>query len=171
MAIRPLEIETLKAWQQNGQVLMVDAREHKEYLSEHIEGAVSASSPQAHIDELAKAGDTKLVFYCLKGGRSKSACEQLLKQDPSLELYTLEGGIDQWIKKGNKVMSTGKKLFPLDRQVQITVGSLLLISFFCGLYISPSFHIIPFFLGGGLLFAGLTGFCGLARVLTKMPWN
>ncbi|WP_245586965.1 YgaP-like transmembrane domain [Pelistega indica] len=27
------------------------------------------------------------------------------------------------------------------------------------------------FVGAGLLFAGITGFCGLARLLQGMPWN
>jgi hypothetical protein len=26
-------------------------------------------------------------------------------------------------------------------------------------------------MGGGLVFAGVSGFCGLARLLMKMPWN
>lgn len=31
--------------------------------------------------------------------------------------------------------------------------------------------MIPLVAGCGRLFAGLTGFCGLALLLAKMPWN
>jgi hypothetical protein len=27
------------------------------------------------------------------------------------------------------------------------------------------------FVGAGLVFAGVTGFCGMARLLALMPWN
>ncbi|TPD31055.1 DUF2892 domain-containing protein, partial [Escherichia coli] len=27
------------------------------------------------------------------------------------------------------------------------------------------------FVGAGLLIAGISGFCGMARLLDKMPWN
>jgi hypothetical protein len=40
-----------------------------------------------------------------------------------------------------------------------------------GVAVSPWFFVVPAFFGAGLTFAGLTGFCGLARVLMKMPWN
>jgi hypothetical protein len=39
------------------------------------------------------------------------------------------------------------------------------------LAVNPWFALIPLVTGCGLLFAGLTGFCGLALLLAKMPWN
>jgi hypothetical protein len=39
------------------------------------------------------------------------------------------------------------------------------------LLVNPRFALIPLIIGCGLLFAGLTGFCGLAVLLAKMPWN
>ncbi|WP_343125582.1 YgaP-like transmembrane domain [Stenotrophomonas sp. SAU14A_NAIMI4_8] len=40
-----------------------------------------------------------------------------------------------------------------------------------GATVSPWFHALSGFVGAGLLFAGVSGFCGLARVLMRMPWN
>jgi hypothetical protein len=60
---------------------------------------------------------------------------------------------------------------PLMRQVQITVGFVSAIGATLALTISPWFAVIPLLAGCGLLFAGLTGFCGLALLLAKMPWN
>ena len=32
-------------------------------------------------------------------------------------------------------------------------------------------HLLSGFVGAGLMFAGISGFCGLARLLVRMPWN
>jgi hypothetical protein len=62
-------------------------------------------------------------------------------------------------------------MLPLMRQVQITVGFVSAIGAVLALLISSWFAVIPLLAGCGLLFAGLTGFCGLALLLAKMPWN
>jgi len=36
---------------------------------------------------------------------------------------------------------------------------------------SSAFALIPLFVGGGLVYAGVTNNCGMALVLTKAPWN
>ncbi|KAE9854486.1 DUF2892 domain-containing protein, partial [Escherichia coli] len=40
-----------------------------------------------------------------------------------------------------------------------------------GYTLSGGFFLLSGFVGAGLLFAGLTGFCGMARLLKIMPWN
>nr|WP_234396003.1 DUF2892 domain-containing protein [Neisseria subflava] len=57
------------------------------------------------------------------------------------------------------------------RQVQTIAGSLILLSVLAGWLVSPWFYLIDVMVGAGLLTAGLTGFCGMARLLAKMPWN
>ena len=57
------------------------------------------------------------------------------------------------------------------RQVQIGAGGLVLIGVALGALASPGFYALSGFVGAGLLFAGVTGFCGMARVLGAMPWN
>jgi hypothetical protein len=37
--------------------------------------------------------------------------------------------------------------------------------------VHKNFALIPAFLGAGLTMAGSTGWCGLAILLSKMPWN
>lgn len=58
------------------------------------------------------------------------------------------------------------------RQVQIVAGSLVLI--FSVLSITTGnlkFAYVPAFIGAGLTFAGISGWCGLAKGLSYMPWN
>jgi len=57
------------------------------------------------------------------------------------------------------------------RQVQIVVGSLAAIGAILALAVNPWFAILPLFLGCGLLFAGISGTCGMALLLARMPWN
>jgi hypothetical protein len=40
-----------------------------------------------------------------------------------------------------------------------------------GLFAHPGFFAIPAVVGAGLSFAGITGFCGMARLLAHAPWN
>jgi Protein of unknown function (DUF2892) len=37
--------------------------------------------------------------------------------------------------------------------------------------VAPDFYALSGFVGAGLLFAGVSGFCGMARLLAVMPWN
>ena len=40
-----------------------------------------------------------------------------------------------------------------------------------GTFVSPYLYILPGFVGAGLLFAGISGWCGMAKLLAGMPWN
>jgi hypothetical protein len=57
------------------------------------------------------------------------------------------------------------------RQVQITVGIVSVAGAALAMGVNVWFAIIPLVTGCGLLFAGLTGTCGLALLLVRMPWN
>jgi len=59
----------------------------------------------------------------------------------------------------------------LQRQVQIGAGGLAFLGTLLGLTVSPWFLGVPLFVGSGLLLAGLTGFCGMALLLQRAPWN
>jgi len=95
----------------------------------------------------------------------------LLAEDPSLDIYNLEGGIEAWNAAGLTVASSGKAFLPLDRQVQLTIGLLLIAGSVLGTLFSPAWFFLTGLIGVGLTVAGLTGFCGLALVMAKMPWN
>ena len=111
------------------------------------------------------------MLHCKAGKRGGSACEKLIAEDSSLELYNLDGGIEAWEKAGYKIKKLGKSFLPLDRQVQLSIGLFVLLGIVLGALIDPLFLIIPAIFGAGLINAGLTGWCGLALLMAKMPWN
>jgi hypothetical protein len=59
----------------------------------------------------------------------------------------------------------------MQRQVQIVAGSLVLAGLLLALLISPWFAAVSAFIGAGLVFAGASGWCGMAHLLGAMPWN
>jgi rhodanese-related sulfurtransferase len=57
------------------------------------------------------------------------------------------------------------------RQVQIAAGTFLLIGALLGTFVTPAWFGLSAFVGAGLLFAGISGFCGMARLPMLAPWN
>ena len=163
--------EQLRRMRGDGDVFLVDVREDYEHASEHIDGAanrpLSKFDPQALRDE---AGDSKVVFQCRSGSRSMKAAERYAQLgEPA---YQLTGGIERWKSDGGDVeRSAGAPKLDIMRQVQLTIGILTVLGVALGAFVSPWFLILPAFLGCGLTFAGATGWCGLALLLGKMPWN
>lgn len=171
MALKIVDVKTLKCWLDNGEAVLVDVREPAEHAAENIQGATLLPLGSICTSSLPPCAGKKLVIHCRKGGRGGSACEKLLAEDPSLDIYNLEGGIEAWNAAGLNVLSSGKAFLPLDRQVQLAIGLILLAGSLLGGWFTPNWFLLTGAIGVGLTVAGLTGFCGLARVMAKMPWN
>lgn len=96
MAIHSVDVTTLKHWLDKGEAVLVDVREPAEHAAEKIEGAVLLPLGNVSKSALPTVGNKKLVIHCHLGMRSYKACERLLREDPNLEVYNLEGGIAAW---------------------------------------------------------------------------
>ena len=171
MAIKNVDVTTLKQWIDSGEAVIVDVREPAENAAQSIHGATLLPLGKVHKNALPPSAGKKLVIHCHAGKRSMKACEKLLAEDPNLEVYNLEGGISAWSALGQSITSSGKFCLPLDRQVQLTIGVMLFIGSLLAFIFSPAWLLLTGFIGAGLIFTGLTGFCGLAIVMAKMPWN
>lgn len=171
MPIKTVDAPTLTRWLAEGEAVLVDVREPAEYAALHIYGATLLPLPQISSSSLPACAGKKLVIHCQKGGRGQTACQKLLQENPALEIYNLEGGVQAWQAAGLATCSSRSLPLPIDRQVQLTIGLCLLISSVLGYFFSPLFFLLTGVFGAGLSFAGLTGHCGLATLLAKMPWN
>ena len=87
------------------------------------------------------------------------------------EAYIVEGGLDAWKKAGLPMILDRSQPIDVMRQVQIAAGSLVLLGIVLGALLAPGFYVLSGLVGAGLVFAGATGFCGMARLLALMPWN
>ena len=160
-------------WLAAGEAVLIDVREPDEFRAGHIVYANSLPLGELKnlIGQMNIPVTRKLVFQCLKGKRGEQACA-LVKDCGvcSNEIYNLEGGIAAWKDAGLPVAG-GVSGFSIFRQVQMIVGfvvTLMIVSGFMGLTFG---FILAGFLGAALFMAGLTGWCGLAMILSKMPWN
>lgn len=57
------------------------------------------------------------------------------------------------------------------RQAQLVAGGMALAGFVLGTLVSPWWHALSGVVGLGLIHAGLSGTCGMALLLARMPWN
>jgi hypothetical protein len=57
------------------------------------------------------------------------------------------------------------------RQVQMLAGSLVVAGVVLGFAVHPGFFGLSAFVGAGLVMAGVTGWCGMATLLGKLPYN
>lgn len=171
MVIKTVDAATLKRWIDSEETVVVDVREPAEHAAENIEGANLLPLSVVSKNALPQVHDKKLVIHCHTGKRGNNACKKLLAEDPNIEVYNLEGGISAWRAAGFQVVSSVKYFLPLDQQVQLTIGLGVLAGSLLAYFVSPLFFLLTGFFGAGLIFAGVSGFCGLAMVMAKMPWN
>jgi len=171
MSVKNIDSKTLKKWLENNEAVIVDVREPAEHEAKKISGANLLPLANVCKDALPCYENKKLVLHCHGGKRSLSACQKLISEDPDLEIYNLEGGISAWSSQGCEIKTSGKFFLPLDRQVQLTIGFGVLIGSILGYLFSAKFFLLSGFFGAGLIFAGISGYCGLAILMAKMPWN
>ncbi len=151
--------------------VLIDIREADEYARERIPGARHHALSRIDNDTPVRQGDDVLVFHCHSGARTHGNAARLVAAAPACETYVLEGGIEAWKKAGLPVQLDRSQPINLMRQVQIAAGSLILLGTALGFALTPAFYSLSAFVGAGLLFAGVSGFCGMARILALMPWN
>ncbi len=159
----------LKSLQSTG-VTLVDVREPVEYAEAHIPGA--ALIPLGELERRAGEIDRSqpVVVMCRSGKRAGQAVAKLETRGFT-GLRNLDGGILAWQAAGLPVARAEKKVFPLMQQVQIIIGSGVLAGVILSRLVHPDFIWLSAFFGAGLVFAGTSGWCGLAILMSKMPWN
>jgi len=148
--------------------LLVDIREPEEFVREHIAGA--RLEPLSVLPLLAPDPDKErpAVFYCHSGRRAKDNTAALAERGFAAT-HLMEGGLEGWKKAGLPVIRHTAPL-PIPRQIQMMAGGLVcifsLLSFFM-----PACTWLTLFVGAGLVFAGYTGICLMAKLLARMPWS
>ena len=150
--------------------VLVDIRDSDEYAREHI--AVAKHMPMELLNSQGVPSNeaNAVIFHCRSGNRTVMNA-QALNDCATCEVYILEGGLDGWKEAGFPVIKDTKQPLELQRQVQIGAGSMILLGVILGTTVAPAWYALSGFVGAGLIMAGVTGFCGLARMLLVMPWN
>lgn len=167
MSIRRVTPDEARRLMQTGAVL-IDIRDPDEHARERI--AEATLLPITEIARKPPVAAQAVIFHCRSGNRTQANADTLAAK-AACDAYILEGSLDAWKRAGLPVVADKRQPLELLRQVQIAAGSLVLLATVLGAVVSSAFYFVAAFVGAGLMFAGLTGTCALARVLKFMPWN
>jgi rhodanese-related sulfurtransferase len=164
-----ITVDELVANMKKSTAQLIDVRSPAEYWESHIDGAINL--PLGTLDPASVGIDTdkEVILVCRTGRRAEMARQQLTAAN--IPARVLEGGMLAWLERSGTVIRGRKTVLPLEQQVQIAIGSLSLLGVGLGLNVNRKFLAINGLLGIGLIFAGLTGTCGLAVLISKAPWN
>jgi rhodanese-related sulfurtransferase len=156
---------------ERGEAVLVDVREPFEHHAERIEGAVCEPLGELDVAALRAARPgAALIFHCRSGARSAKAATRFAAETGEPGRH-MEGGILAWKAAGLPTHRTTRAPIDVMRQVQIAAGSLVVLGVALGALVNPWFLAISGFVGAGLIFAGSTGWCGMAKMLALLPWN
>lgn len=169
MSLKPITPEEARRLVDDGAIL-VDIRDADEHAREHIPGALHLPLPAVAPGQPELRGASAVVYHCRSGART-SANAEALKAAARCEAHMIEGGLEAWRRAGLPVRVDRRQPLPLMRQVQIAAGSLILLGVALGYLVSPWLFLLSGFVGAGLAQAGVTGWCGMANLLQRMPWN
>lgn len=147
---------------------VIDVRSEFEFAGERLPGSECVPLPRLSQSAAGWDRHEPLLLMCKSGMRSKQAYDQLAAAGFA-NLTMLTGGIEACKKAGLDVVVV-RRTIPIIRQVMIVAGGLILL----GLFFSrtmPGFILLSWFVAFGMAFAGVTGWCPMAKLLEKMPWN
>jgi rhodanese-related sulfurtransferase len=152
---------------------LIDVRTPAEYREVHVEFArnvpLAELDPTAVMQSRHGSPGEPLYIVCRSGARGRQACDLFLKAGFS-DVVNVEGGTLACLETGLPVVR-GRKAVSLERQVRIAAGALVLLGIVLGWSVHPAFIGLSAFVGAGLVFAGITDTCGMALLLSRMPWN
>ena len=153
---------------------VVDVRTPAEFAECHVHGAslapLDALDPRKVVDALKPAPDAPIYLLC-KGGTRASKAADLFRAAGIQNVCVVTGGTDACVAAGVPVTRGGKAAIPLDGQVRIAIGSFIILFWLLASYVHHAFGYLMLAMAAALIVSGLTGFCGMAILLGKAPWN
>jgi rhodanese-related sulfurtransferase len=158
--------------EKNTAAVLLDVRTPSEFAARRAFGArnIPLDTIPATIASGKLPKDVTICVLCEKGGRAAIAADHLLKAGHQ-DVHVVTGGTEAWASEGLPLEGTGRNSISIERQVRIGAGSLVLIGVILGFLIHPAFFGLSAFIGAGLVFAGVTDWCGMGLLLARAPWN
>ena len=153
---------------------VLDVRTPAEFAECHVAGAklapLDALDPRKAADALKPADGTPIYLLCKSGGRATKAAGQFIAAGIAT-VCVVTGGTDACAAAGVPIERGAKSVLPLDGQVRVAIGVCILLFLLLARYVHYTFgYLIPA-MAVALIVSGLTGFCGMAILLGKAPWN
>lgn len=149
---------------------VIDVRTPVEFDEVHVPQAQSIPLDELKPGSLPLPKDRPVYLLCRSGQRATKAAEKFAKEGFT-QPVVVEGGTLAWIDAGLPVTRGTGKVMSLERQVRIVAGAIVFIGVVLAQLVDHRFIWLSGFVGAGLVFAGISDFCGMGLLLAKMPWN
>ncbi|MBV2091473.1 MAG: rhodanese-like domain-containing protein, partial [Candidatus Thiodiazotropha sp. (ex Ctena orbiculata)] len=120
---------------------------------------ISNESLAREVGQPNETGQASIYLTCKGGFRAEKAVDKLLDSGYQ-NLVLVEGGTDGWEESGLPLKRCGE-IISLERQVQIVIGSILLLKVVFGFTFHEMFFLTGALIGAGLIMAGITRWCGM----------
>ena len=166
--ITPAELQKLLTAQPG--LPLIDVRTPVEFAEVHVPQARNEPLDQFAPDRLGLSKDQPVYLLCRSGARAAKAADQLARAGFTNGVV-VTGGTLAWQEAGLPVERGTVKVISLERQVRIAAGSLVVLGVVLAKLVNPWFIGLSAFVGAGLVFAGITDFCGMGLLLARLPWN
>lgn len=166
--ISPVELQKLLTTQPA--LPVIDVRTPVEFAEIHVPQARNIPLDELKPGSLQLSKDQPVYLLCRSGQRATKAAEKIMREG-FMQAIVIEGGTLAWIDANLPVTRSAAKVISLERQVRIVAGGLVLIGVLLGWFVHRGFFGLPAFVGAGLIFAGVTDFCGMGLLIAKLPWN
>ncbi|MDH2387416.1 rhodanese-like domain-containing protein [Streptomyces sp. HNM0663] len=172
----PVALDADQARTRLHELTVIDVRTPAEYASGHLPGALNLPLDRIRraLPEIRQAADRgDILVVCASGARSESAARLLAEE--GIPTATLSGGTGAWAARGHDLHRPAacdtRPGWSMERQVRFTAGAAVLLGLLLGLLAHPAFLLLSAGLAGGLVFSAVTGACGMAAALGKLPHN
>ncbi len=173
MTEKTIRVHDLAQLVMAGSLDLVDVRTPLEFREVHVGAAQNVPLDRLDVQAMmaARSGqsDEPLYLICKSGARGATAQRKCVDAGFT-NVIIVEGGTEAWVAAGLPVVR-GKKAMSLERQVRIAAGFLVFSSALLAIFVHPYWAGASAFVGAGLMFAGITDWCGMGLLIAKMPWN
>ncbi|GGY41342.1 transporter [Streptomyces omiyaensis] len=171
----PRAIGVSEARQRLDELTVVDVRTPGEFAGGHLPDALNVPLDRLapRLPELREAaGRAPLLVVCASGGRSGEAVGELAAH--GVPASGLTGGTRAWTAAGHPLhrpAGAGRAVWAMERQVRLAAGGTVVSGVLLGLLAHPAFVLLSGAIGAGLAFSAVTGTCGMAALLARLPHN
>lgn len=168
--IQLIDLAQFRDHQKTGDSCFVDVRNRDEFNRGSEArvcwpvGEIDGVSASEFVRQHKLAPDQTVVLLCASGKRAQLAAGKLRTLIPN-PIAVVQGGY------AALSATTGKSRLSIERQVRIAAGLLVVLGSLTALMTGPIAIVFCLLVGCGLIFAGITDWCGMGLLLMKMPWN
>ena len=166
--ILPGELQSILTAEPSASV--IDVRTPVEFAEVHVPQARSVPLDELKPSSLQLEKNQPVYLLCRSGQRATKAAEKFSREGFT-QPVVVEGGTLAWIDANLPVTRGAVKVISLERQVSITAGAIVFAGVLLAHFVNYNFIWLAGFVGAGLVFAGVTDFCGMGLLLARMPWN